>query len=214
MAAKIDICNFALQEIGAKTITSLNEGTTEATQCNLRYESAKRQLLRMHLWNFAIRRASLNRLTASPIFNYSYMYSLPSDFLYSVMTGEEEGYQGGVPVAVNDTQYVYGNPSYYSADKYRLEHYEGVKVLVSNSSSVNLVYVADIEDAEIFDATFTELLVRLLASKIAYRITGNKSERDSHIAIFKEELALCQSIDSQEGVVDRIEVSTFLGERL
>lgn len=209
MASKLEICNFALQNLGANKITSLNENTTEAIECNLRYDSSRRALLQMHLWNFAIKRASLSRETSTPAFNYNYQFALPSDFLYAVMTGLEESFQSPAPQIVNTNLYVNDVPSYGGIDKYRIEG----KKLLSYDTEVNLVYVADEEDTTAFSATFTELLARYLSYQIAYRVVGSKTERDSQKTIFEQELEEFKSIDSQQGVFDKLEVSHFLSER-
>ena len=86
MASKVEICNLALQNVGANSITSLVEGTAEANECSLRYDTARLALLNMHIWNFAVKRAQLARLTATPEFNYNYKFQLPTDFLYMVMS--------------------------------------------------------------------------------------------------------------------------------
>lgn len=209
MASKVEICNFALQNLGANSITSLNEDSTEAIECNLRFDSSRRALLQMHLWNFAIKRASLNRETSTPAFNYNYQFTLPSDFLYAIMTGLEENFQSPAPQIVNTNLYVNDVPSYGGIDKYRIENGK----LLSYEQDVNLIYVADVTDTAKFSATFTELLARYLTYQIAYRVVGSRTERDSQKKIFEQELEEFKSIDSQQGVFDRLEVSQFLSER-
>ena len=55
----ITLCNQALYLLGAKPITALDQGTQEANLCNAFYAAERRNLLRGHLWNFAINRAEL-----------------------------------------------------------------------------------------------------------------------------------------------------------
>lgn len=215
MVSKIDICNYALQNLGSDVITSLTEGTPGAVECNLRYDQSRRTLLTMHQWNFATKRYKLNAKVAAPEFNYSYQYTLPSDFLYLVMTGLEEQYQQGQAQVFNSNIYVSDVPNYGGIDKYRIEQAsDGDLVLLSNSNSVNIIYVADVTDTQKFSKTFVHLLARFLTANIAYRVTGSKSERDTQIQIFKEEFEDFISIDSQQGVFDRIEVSQFLSGML
>lgn len=210
MVSKVDICNYALQNLGGDTITSLNENTPNAVECNLRYESSRRSLLQMHLWNFATRRAKLNKDTVAPAFNYDAQFTLPADFLYLVMTGLEEQFQSPSTQIVNSNLYVSDVPTYGGIDKYRIE---GGKLL-SHDDNVNIVYVADEEDPQKFSTTFVELLARYLSANIAYRVVGSKSERDTQLAIFRDELREYQSIDSQQGVFDRLEISRFVSEMI
>lgn len=208
MVSKVDICNYTLQELGAPPITSLTEGTPNAVQCNLRYDQSRRTLLAMHQWNFAIKRAKLNASVEAPEFNYAYKYPLPSDFLYMVMTGQEELYQSPFPQVFNTPQYVSDVPSYGGVDKYRIEGRD----LVSYNEEVNIIYVADVEDPQLFSWTFVMLLSRHLAMNIAYRVTGDASQRNYHAEIFKREFEDFIAIDGQQGVFDRIEVSNLLSQ--
>ncbi len=215
MVSKVEICNYALQELGSGTITSLNEGTTAANECNLRYDSARRALLSMHQWNFAIKRASLNRQVTAPAFGYNYQFTLPADFLYLCMTGLEEQHQGFAGQVLDSNLYVHGLVNPAGIDKYKIEtDTDGNNVLLSNDENVNIIYVADVEDTQKFSKYFVELLARFLAAKIAYRLTGNKGERDTQMAIFKEEFEDFRSIDSQQGVFDRLEISSFVSGML
>jgi hypothetical protein len=215
MVSKVEICNYALQELGSGTITSLNEGTAAANECNLRYDSCRRALLSMHQWNFAIRRAKLNMMVASPPFGYTHQYEMPTDFLYMVMTGIEEQHQGFAGQVLDSNLYVHGIVNPAGIDKYRIESdADGNLVLLSNDATVSIVYVSDVEDTQRFSKTFVELLARYLAAKISYRLTGNKAERDTQLTIFKEELMDFQSLDSQQGVFDRLEASSFISGML
>jgi hypothetical protein len=210
VANKVQICNIALQNLGATKITSITENTVEAIECNLRYDTARRALLAMHPWNFAIRRALLNANVSAPAFNYGYAYTLPSDFLALVMTRLEEQYQSQGSRAVNTTQYVEDVVTYVGVDKYRIEGGN----LISYNSDVGIIYIADVEDEQSSSPHFVDLLGRYLAAQIAYKITGNMAERNAQMEIFKLELEEYRALDSQQGVFDRIEVSQFLSARM
>jgi len=209
MASKVEICNFALQNLGQELITSLDEKTKNARECNLRFDSARRSLLRMHLWNFAIKRASLNRETSTPAFNYSYQFSLPSDCLKVIMTETEETFQALTPIAIDPINTISEIPNRVTVDKYRIEG----KKLISDEQVVGIKYIADITDTGQFDSNFTELLARLLAANIARSITDSRTEAEYHLKVFQQEFEEYISIDSQEGVFDTINYSTFLSSR-
>jgi hypothetical protein len=50
MASEVSICNRALAMLGANTITSLQDGSTEANVCNAVYADARDAVLRSHPW--------------------------------------------------------------------------------------------------------------------------------------------------------------------
>lgn len=66
----ITLCNQALYLLGANPITALDQGTQEANLCNAFYAAERQNLLRGHLWNFAINRAILSEynLLLNPLF--------------------------------------------------------------------------------------------------------------------------------------------------
>ena len=77
----IDMCNAALVKLGAKTITSLTDGSANATACNNSYTRILRAELRDHPWGFAKALALIDKDAIDPAFGRAYQYTLPSDFL-------------------------------------------------------------------------------------------------------------------------------------
>jgi len=79
MASEVSICNRALAMLGANTITSLQDGSTESNVCNAVYADARDAVLRSHPWSCAIQRATLAQLSTKPVWGYDKAYSLPND---------------------------------------------------------------------------------------------------------------------------------------
>jgi hypothetical protein len=77
----IDICSRALILIGADTITSFEDGTTEALVSVNMYEDVARTALVNSRWRFSTNQTELNLLTALPTGRYDRAYQLPSDYL-------------------------------------------------------------------------------------------------------------------------------------
>lgn len=77
----IDICSRALILIGADTITSFEDGTTEALVSVNMYEDVARTALVNSRWRFATNQTELNLLTAPPTGRYDRAYQLPADYL-------------------------------------------------------------------------------------------------------------------------------------
>lgn len=57
--SELEVSNLALIRIGEKTITALNEGSKAANACTTAVDICKRNLLRKHPWNFAVKRVTL-----------------------------------------------------------------------------------------------------------------------------------------------------------
>ena len=79
MPSVVDICNEAMDLLGAATITSLTENSKEARLCNRRFETVRDAVLRAHPWNAAIARADLAQDSATPAFGFSFQYTLAND---------------------------------------------------------------------------------------------------------------------------------------
>jgi len=56
----VDLANNALERIGARSITSLGDASTEAVLMNARLDQLRQTFLRIHPWNFAVDRKNLN----------------------------------------------------------------------------------------------------------------------------------------------------------
>lgn len=74
----VDIVSQALVLIGEAPISSLTEGTAGVVASSL-YETTKDTLLQKHRWRFATAKASLSRLTATPLNEWTYGFQLPTN---------------------------------------------------------------------------------------------------------------------------------------
>jgi len=79
--SKFDICNQALVLVGANTITSFSQNTTESIVANQLYETTVEDLLTKCRWRFASKQVQLSKNTTNPDARYESSYALPSDAL-------------------------------------------------------------------------------------------------------------------------------------
>jgi len=135
--SKVSICNNALLLIGCNPITSLTDGNKAANACNLVFDRTLDTLLRMHLWNFAVTRATLASEVTAPAFGYANSYPLPADYIRLV--------------GLEDHSMVY-----------KIESGK----LLTDSDVVNLIYIARIEDVTKYDPLFVEAFVIFLLALI------------------------------------------------
>ena len=78
MVSDVDICNLALNRLGASVIVTIGEATVNGELCERFYPVVYDRVLRSHNWKCAIERAELAALT-TPIFEYDFAYQLPAD---------------------------------------------------------------------------------------------------------------------------------------
>lgn len=77
----ISICSDALIMLGAKAITSFNDGTDESSTCDRLYPDIRDSALVTYPWSFNTKKVKLARLLTTPTSVWKYQYQLPGDKL-------------------------------------------------------------------------------------------------------------------------------------
>ena len=192
MASVVDICNSALNLLGASTISALTEDTKNARLCNQRYEPMRNRVFRSHNWNCLIKRVQLAQDSTGPVIEYTYGYTLPSDCLrvLKIHNGSTD--------------------SIKSALDYKIE---GRKV-VTDQTTIYLVYVAIDTDPTNYDSYLYEAVSHQLAADICYAITNNSSLSKNYMERADERLREARFIDATENALDTIEANEFTDARL
>ena len=192
MASVVDICNGALNQLGATTILSLTEDSKNARLCNSRYTQVRDALFRSHPWNCLQKRIQIAADTTAPAWGFSFAYTLPADCLRLLK------------ILDYDSNY----------------KVEGRKIL-SNTSSMKILYVARVTDPNEYDELLRETLSASLGADIAFGVTSNNQTATNMYNLFKEKLRDArfvdstegQNIDSDLGMADVIDASTFINSR-
>ncbi len=173
-------------KVGANRIASVEDGTKNAILCNEFYESTVDEVLRMHPWNCAIHRATLAALDDAPEFGYSYQYTLPTaPYCLRVLQMEYLDYEFKI---------------------------EG-RVLLTNVSPCNIIYIKRITDPTKFDSLLVEAFATRLATKLAYPIVQSKTLTQQLAKEFELILRAARTADAQEGTVEVLDTSTWLDSR-
>ena len=170
MASVVDICNGALNQLGASTILSLTEDSKNARLCNARYTQVRDSVFRSHPWNCLQKRVQLAADTATPAWGFTKQYTLPADCLRLLTILD------------------------YDSD-YKVE---GRKILTDNSS-VKILYIARITDPNEYDELLRETLSAALAADIAYGITSSNPLTQNMYQLFRDKLREARFVDSTEG---------------
>lgn len=77
----ISICSDALILLGAKTISSFNDGTDEANTADRLYPNVRDSTLMLYPWSFAYKKTQLAQLITTPTTEWKYEFQLPGDRL-------------------------------------------------------------------------------------------------------------------------------------
>ena len=193
MTSNVDICNSALNMVGASIITALTEDSKAARVCNQRYPFVRDAVFRAHPWNCLIRRVKLGQDATAPAYKYAYRYTLPSDpYCLRVLTISDDG-----------------------DDERRDIDYkvEGNRFLLTDQGTVYIQYISRDEDPNQYDFLLIEALAARMASDIAYPLVGSSTLSTNLFAIYEIKLKEARFADAQEGYPDDIIADTFISAR-
>ena len=192
MASVVDICNSALNLLGASTISALTEDSKNARLCNQRYEPIRDRMFRSHAWNCLTKRVQLAKDSAAPVVEFANQYTLPTDCLrvLKVHNGTTDSIASSLDYAV-----------------------EGRKIK-TDEGTIFLVYIAKITDPNEYDTYMIEALAASLAADLAYAITNNATLAKNYEATADERLREARFIDATENSLGTVESSEFTDARL
>ena len=192
MASIVDICNSALNLLGASTISALTEDSKNARLCNQRFEPVRNRVFRSHNWNCLIKRIQLAQDSTGPVVEYTYGYTLPTDCLrvLKIHNGTTDSIESNLDYKV-----------------------EGRKI-VTNEGTIYLVYIALDTDPNTYDSYLAESISHQLAADLCYAITNNSTLANNYMARADERLREARFIDSTENALDTIESGEFTDARL
>ncbi len=164
----VSICNEALGRVGDLFIASLDDSSRQAKLCNMFYDNTRRQLLSLHPWVFAEElKADLSPTTTTPAFKYDYKFTLPSDLI--VVRGLYEA----------ESDYIISGKS-----------------ILSNDSTINLVYTKDVDDPNDFSTMFRSTLVLRLAYSVAFALAPSSELAKLLFSVYGTEFAEARRVDN------------------
>jgi hypothetical protein len=186
--SKFDICNQALVLVGANTITSFEQNTTESIVANQLYDTTLEDLLTKCRWRFASRQQQLSKNTNNPDARYESSYILPSDAIILHT------------ITVADDVIIY--------DRY------GQNIFTNTTSSDTVVADYTFQPSEgSFPPYFTKVLVFELASLFAGAIVRNDRLSNLYIERALVQLQQAKSIDSQAQTTRKVNTNRFRNVR-
>lgn len=190
MPSKVDICNEALNLLGANTIASLTETSTTAVLCNRIYDTEVDYLLRQHNWNVAVREANLAAVVGTPVVGWLYKFLMPTDpYCLRVLN-------------------VYDTSDEDQNFQCRGRH------IYADVSAIDILYIGRVTDPNEFDSMLMKTLVDLLAYRLAFPVTRSTETATTMFTAFRNSLADAMSVDSQEGTPEQIKSEDLLDARL
>lgn len=188
MPDPVSVCNQALAQLGSTLITSFTDGTSVSTLCGQIYPEARDAVLTMHPWNFTHVLTTLARSAEAPAWKWVYQYPLPTT-PYCLVVREVDPEGTPWEVALNA---------------------EGHRVLLSDETTISIGYTSRVEDLNLWQPLALQVLVHVLASRLAKPITGQNSTAEYHAKLAFSLLPQAQKTDGQEAYPRYARISTAL----
>jgi hypothetical protein len=172
MASVVEICNRALQKLGAKRITAISEDSVNARACNTAYDPLRRAELRAHPWSCAVARVQLAASSTDPVFVKQNSFPLPSDYVR--LLPNDEGY------------------NYNSLDW----QIEAGNIITDDSAPLNVRYIYDLTDPNLMDALFREALSARMALEMCEEITQSNQKKESLRQDYKDAIREARRVNA------------------
>lgn len=155
MASKVQICNFALINIGQRVISSLEDKTPAAALCEQFFEMARDAVLSAHPWNFATRFDYLAQIADDSVPGWDFLYMRPSNCLTVIkLFGDGTTDENGEVF-----EELTSNKS-------------GHRAIGANTEQAQIKFTAKVEDPSVFSPLFVEALAYKLGAFLAHPLTG------------------------------------------
>ena len=151
MASEVQICNRALQRLGAGRIASMDAESKEAREVSVAYEPLRDFMLRSHPWSFAISRVALAADSTAPVGDDApaYQYSWPADAVRILL-----------PKSANLDWII-----------------EGRKILTDDVAPLYVRYITQVTDPNTMDPMFREALACWIAHELCESLTQSNSKK-------------------------------------
>lgn len=217
VTTQYDICNMALSEIGTQsTISSFTDGSNEAIQCGLWYDTLRKRLLRAAQWGFARTQATLAQVAdaipdnTSP-YPYLFSYTYPSDCLklrYILATPITTNGAPPPDLLVSPSAWYTPSRSNRFIVANQVISTVQTKVILTNVGWVNVspnngaigVYTQDVTNVALFDELFIGALASALAFKLCIPLSGNVGMRDSFAKAAQDAIDQARAADGNEAI--------------
>lgn len=183
----VALASRALLKIGANTIASFDEPTTEAEVAANLYPGLRDALLSAYPWSFATAQTALPRLAGSPSADFRHAYQLPPNFLRALSAGIE-GRGKGQPYRIAESR------------------------LHADAETITLTYIFRPAEAD-FPPFFQSALIARLAAEFCIPLTENSSRTEMLFRLAEAEFRQARIVDSQQDTPPAIEDWSLLAAR-
>jgi hypothetical protein len=187
MATEVSICNKALTSVGASTIISLDDNTTEAILCKAQYSDVRNAVLEEHNWTFATKWLDIPKLANPPLGEYRNAFPLPPEVIRVIFVGED-----------------FDHP-----DQWQLEQ----DMIRKDGDTCKCQVLIRETNPNRYSPLFLEALSARLAMEFSLPLTNSATFYDRLANIYEEKMAKAKNNDSAQGRARKIKSSWLQSAR-
>lgn len=173
MASDLDITNMALLMLGDDPLTATQFTANTARRSVVAQQflpTCRDQFVKSFPWNIATVRAQWTADAGiTPAWGYQYQYTVPALCLRVLLVDED-------PDFVREANHI-----------------------LADDSTIDVLYLEQIRDYNLFNAEQAYALATLLAATIAEPLTGKADRTTGLMQLYMERLRIAQGVDGQEG---------------
>lgn len=193
----VQICNIALNHIGQRQITALNENTQSSRACSLVFDTVRDSVLREHTWNFATVMEQLAPISGESVPVWDYLYTYPPKCLF--------------------VRKVFNSST--SDDQLPDEHKEMLtpvtkqKCIATNVETAWIEYTYQVTDPNLYDGAFIDALTYRLAASLAQNIAGNNALAKDMLSFYERIMDRAKLANASEGAPKKNSYSGLINSR-
>ena len=151
MNSEVSISSMALTRLGQARISSMTQKGLGAELSNQYYETTRDELISDYDWPFAIKRESIAVSADTNLSNFTYMYTLPTDYLRVLTLLSSEDYS-----EIKDAWQI-----------------EGLKLL-TDINPAYIKYIRKVENPVELPQLFVEAFYLRMATKMCIKLTQDE----------------------------------------
>lgn len=231
----VDVVNQALQQMGARaSITSLSDGSVAANAANLLYTTQFNALARAAHWNCLRCQVAATLMRAAPgtpdnptgagpapPYPWLYEYEWPDDCLaarFVIPVYAQEGSAtpfttGADSFSPWDQAPVTSVPFTPASDFKLTTSSVRQKVILTYAPNAQLVYTGAVTDPDLWDASFTNAFINVLAAWLVNPLNMDKSLLAQRVAVVKDLVQAARMSDGNENLVAQDHLPDWIAVR-
>jgi hypothetical protein len=175
------IANQALNSLGSRPISTIDEQSISATRIKGVYLNLRDEVLGAYPWKCALKRMFVPADAKGPDFGAAYYYTLPTEpwCLKPHKIGDDDGR--------------------FWNDRSQRWSVEGRKIITDIPPPIKLIYIQRLEDPNLFSGILASAMSRRIAAEIAFALTNSRDKETAAYQQYNDFLSQARSSDAQQG---------------